>query len=229
MTMSIEKRIAEWEVIHPRRRLTSGDVAGFLSSEVNRITTAQLQAADRVIVSQERIKAGIDKVALETRGIVDGIEGLASMFEWGFAELVWQLEHQREILKNILRVLQAPLDTQAKELRRRAEKAYKNGWIDDALEDFLKSEKKNKYDFAVHISLGHIHFFEKKNPETALKYYEKAVKYATPVSLYHASFALLHTGLIKYLQGCFQEAYEAALKAKELYTNLYEAHFQCAQ
>lgn len=147
----------------------------------------------------------------------------------GFTEIVWQLEQQRFVLEDILRVLQAPLDTQAKELRKRAENAYKNGWFDDALEDFLESEKKNRYDFTVHQYLGNIYFFEKKNPKMALEYYNKTVKYAKPASPYHASFALLHIGLLNYLHGDNMKACEATAEAIKLSPNLYEAHYQNAQ
>jgi tetratricopeptide (TPR) repeat protein len=136
---------------------------------------------------------------------------------------------QTETLTGILKVLQAPLDTQAKELRRRAERAYTNGWIDDALEDFLESEKKNRYDFTVHLSLGNIYLFHKRDPKKALEYYGKAAKYAEPYSPYHAALALLHIGLIRYLQGDFQKAYEATSKALKISPTFFEAHYQHAQ
>ncbi len=203
--------------------------AEFISSEVDRTISAQLKAADRIIVSQERIESGIDKVAVGLDKVSVGIEGLASAFEWGFSEIVWHLEQQSDVLKEILKVLQAPLDTQAKELKGRAEDAYRNGWIDDALQDFLQSENKNRYDFTIHQSLGNIYLFHKKNEDKALEYYEKAAKYATPKSGYHASLALLHLGLVRYQQGDYEKAYEATRKAIELSPNLYEAHYQCAQ
>jgi len=201
----------------------------FISSQTQEIVSAQVEAADRLIVSQERVASGIDKVGVSVDRVADGLEGLEAAFEWGFSEIVWHLEQERAVLKDILKVLQAPLDTQAKELRQRAEEAYRNGWIDDALEDFLESERKNRYDFTVHHSLGNIYFFHKKVPEKALEFFEKAAKYATPKSPYHASVSLLHIGLVKYLQQDFQGAYEAAKKATELSPNLYEAHYQCAQ
>ncbi len=48
----------------------------------------------------------------------------------------------------------ALLNTQAKERRKRAEEAFANGWIDDADEDFLESEKLNKFNLSIHINLG---------------------------------------------------------------------------
>jgi len=230
--MSFERRFEDWEVTHSRQWIATTDrrtVAEFISDQTHRIVSAQLEAADRIIVSQDRIAEGIDKTALEVDRVADGLESLASTFEWGFSEMVWQLEQQRAVLEEILTVLQVPLDTQAKELRKRAEDAYRNGWIDDALEDFLESEKRNRYDFTIHQSLGNIYLFHKKDPEKALGCYEKAVKYAAPRSPYHASLALLHIGLTDYLQGDFQKAYEATSEAIELSPNLYEAHYQHAQ
>lgn len=227
-----ERRFEGWSVAHPRRSTPATGkeaVANFISAQTDKIVSAQLKAADRIIVSQDRIASGIGKVALGIDRVADGLEGLASAFDWGFSEMIWQLEQQRTVLEEILTVLQAPLDTQAEELRKRAEDAYRNGWIDDALKDFLESENKNRYDFTIHQSLGNIYLFHKKIPEKALEYYEKAVKYAKPKSSYHASFALLHVGLTRYLQEDFQKAYEATLETIELSPNLYEAHYQCAQ
>ena len=42
-----------------------------------------------------------------------------------------------------------PLDIQAKERKKRAEEAFANRWIDDAEEEFLESEKLNKFDFSI--------------------------------------------------------------------------------
>lgn len=207
----------------------SVDVPSFVSNQTAIILNTQIKVANRIIVSQNRISSGIDETTLGIDRLYDGLESLAAAFDWGFSELVWQLEQQREVLTNILERLELPLDTQAKELKKRAEKAYRNGLVDDALEDFLESEKKNRYDFTVHQYLGNIYFFEKKMIETALEYYEKAVKYATPESPYYASFALIHIALIKYIQEDFQKAYEATSKAIDISPNFYEAHFQHAR
>lgn len=224
-----EEKIESWQVTHPRRWVATADRAdavNFLSNQTKKVVKAQLEAADRIIVSQDRIA---DKIDIATRDVTEGLEELRATFEWGFTELIWQIEQERKVLKDILEVLQAPLDTQAKELRKRAEYAYRNGWINDALADFLESEKKNRYDFTIHQSLGNVYLFEKKDPNKALEYYEKAVKYATPKSSYYASISLLHLGLVRYLRGDFERAHEATLKAIELSPNLYEAHYQHAQ
>jgi len=231
-----EEKIESWQVAHPRRWIATADraeVLNFLSTQTKKVVKAQLEAADRIIVSQDRVVDEIDRATREiTEGLEEitwGLKELQATFEWGFTELIWQIEQERKVLKDILEVLQAPLDTQAKELRKRAEYAYRNGWINDAITDFLESENKNRYDFTIHQNLGNIYLFEKRNSEKALEYYEKAVKYAAPKSSYYASISLLHLGLVRYLRGDFQRAYEATLKAIELSPNLYEAHYQHAQ
>ncbi len=226
---SFEERINNWQTIHPRQWISTtnrGDVANFISAQTEEIIESQVEAANAIIVSQDRIA---DKIDIATREITGGFQELQATFDWGFTELIWQIEQEREVLKDILKVLQAPLDTQAKELKKRAEYAYQNGWIDDALKDFLESEKKNRYDFTIHQNLGNIYLFKKKDQDKALEYYKKAVKYATPKSSYYTSISLLHIGVVKYLQKDFKEAYNATLKAIELSPDFYEAHYQHAQ
>jgi tetratricopeptide (TPR) repeat protein len=210
-----ERRYEEWISSLPRYLVVT-------DYQIERIIRAQLEAADRIIISQDRINKEVSRLSSLSEEILYTID-------WRLSELSWQLEMQTETLKRILKVLEAPLGTQAKELRRRAERAYANGWIDDALEDFLESEKRNRYDFTVHLSLGNIYLFHKREPEKALEYYGKAAKYAESYSPYHAAFALLHIGLIRYLQGDFQKAYEATSKALKIFPNFFEAHYQHAQ
>jgi len=222
-----ERRLEHWELTHVRH--TIAKTGNKIAEAISKNTKRKIEVANRFIVSQERISQGIEEISVGIDRLSDGLESLRAAFDWGFSEIVWQLEQERELLLNIKKILEAPLDNQAKELRKRAEEAYKNGWIEDALDDFLESEKKNRYDFIVHQYLGNIYFFEKKNPKKALSYYEKALKYSTPKSPYHGSIALLHIGLINYLQKDFQKACEATSEAIKLFPNLLEAYYQRAQ
>ncbi len=229
-------RFENWSLTHPRAYWVQADetgLVGFLHGEFSRLRNVQLEAvaraSDNIIASQDRIAEKTDQLNIGAEKIADGLEGIGAAFEWGFAELIWRVEEQRLLLRQILEVLQKPLDTQSKELRMRAENAYRQGWFDDALSDFLESEKKNRYDFSIYQSLGNIYFFERKNPEKALEYYEKMAKYAKPESAYHSSLAHLHIGLIKYLQGNIVGACQATSQAIALSPLLYEAHYQHAQ
>lgn len=200
-----------------------------LSKQTEALIATQIASTSDIISSQERISEGIDNVAYGVEKVEEGIYGLKAAFEWGISEVVWQIEQNRGVLKGILAVLMAPLDTQAKELRRRAEDAYTNGWFEDALEDFLESEKKNKYDFSVHISIGMIYLFQKIDKEKALEYFDKAIKYAKPKSPYHASCALLYKALIKRDFGLIEEAERCADEAVKLCPDFAEALYQNAQ
>lgn len=204
-----------------------------ISRSTQAMIAAQLASTRAIIASQERIQEtiseGLDDLACSIRDVAEGIYGLQAAFEWGISEVVWQIEQNRKELRSILGVLSAPLDTQAKELRKRAEEAYANGWFEDALEDFFESEKKNRYDFSIHISVGMIYLFNKMNKEKALEYFDKAIKYATPKSKYHTSFALLHKALIKRDFGHIEEAEACAREAVELSSDFAEALYQCAQ
>jgi tetratricopeptide (TPR) repeat protein len=230
--LALEERFKNWSIEHPRQWHVGADTTGiidFLSAQTDKIVTTQIKMANNIVVSQERTASEIARVAVGVDRFAEGLESLAAMFEWGFSELVWHLEEQRKVLQDILSVLQAPLDTQAKELKKRAEHAYRNGWFEDAVEDFVESEKKNRYDFTIHQNLGNIYLFEKKKPVKALEYYERAAKYATREYPYHAAIAFLHIGLVRYLQGNFQKAYEATSKALDMSPSLYEVHYQHAQ
>jgi tetratricopeptide (TPR) repeat protein len=233
---SFDVRLKEWESMHPRQWVATTDrsqLATFLSEQTPKYFEAQLELADRIVVSQEGIEREVNSIKAEIKeglsSIEVGVKDLRATFEWGFSELIWRLEQEDEQLREILDTLQASLDTDARKLRNRAEKAYQNEWVVKALEDFLESEKRNSCDFTVHFYLGNIYLFHKGNAGKALEYYEKAVKYAPSEVPYYAAFALLHVGLVKYLQTDFQAAYDATQKAIELYPNLYEAHYQHAR
>src|ERR1051326_6128035 len=87
------------------------------------------------------IKDSLSDIASDLRYEVTdlsaGIDALKADFNLVMGDVIWKLELQSATLTNILRTLQAPLDTAAKELRARAEDAYRNGWYQEALDDFV--------------------------------------------------------------------------------------------
>ena len=222
-----QRRLEYWENTHVRQTISSAGTD--LVEAMKRHQKSMISSANSIIISQERIAEGIEELSAEVSNVYEGLNSLAGIFTWGFAEIAWQLEQQSHLLTKVKEILEAPLDTEALNIKRRAEKAYKNGWTEDALEDFLEAEKKNRYDFTVHQYLGDIYFFEHKNFDMALSYYEKAVKYSRPESRYHTSFALLHIGLLRHLNEEFERAYAATAEAIELSPDLLEAHYQHAQ
>ena len=200
-----------------------------LKDAIQNNTKAQLVSATTIIASQQRLNEGIADLNQGMVRIEDGLEGLRSTLEWGISEVIWQIEQNREVLKSIIEVLMAPLNTQAKERRRRAEEAYANGWIEDAEDEFLESEKLNKFDFSIHISLGMTYLFHLVDKEKALEYFIKAEKYARPKSDYYTSFALLYQALIKRDTGHLAEAERLSSEAIRISPDLVEAKYQNAQ
>lgn len=197
-----------------------------LKNAINNQTKAQLTVANSIIASQERISEGIQNLE---RNVVNSMEGLKASFEWGISEVVWQLEKTREELKNILDTIQSPLETEAIERKRRGEEAFANGWIDDAEIEFLESEKLNKFDFSIHISLGLIYLFHRIDKNKAYTYFNNAIKYAEPKSKYYTSFSLLFKALICRDFDDIEKAERCTEKAIELYPSLTEAYYQSAQ
>jgi WD40 repeat protein/tetratricopeptide (TPR) repeat protein len=177
------------------------------------------------------LERGFSTLAHGMQQVADGVEALHADFTWAMGALLWKLELQQETLRDILTTLQSPLSTEARELRRRAEFAYQQGWYEEALSDFLASEERNYQDFAIHQAIGNIYLYHKQplELEKAREYYRKAGKYATPHSPYHAALGYLHAAFVCYLQQDDAAAIENAQRAVELYPKWIEAHYELAK
>lgn len=194
------------------------------TQKIRKAVTNQLSKTDAVIASNEAIaeltsetnsilEAGLSDIANNITagfsGLASGLQELCFAVDDGFREVNYKLDLQNETLKAIKDILERPLDTQAKELRKRGEYAYLNSWIDEAENDLLESEKKNYQDFiALHI-LGNIYYHYKKNNQKALEYYQKAAKYAAPQSKADACKALLCAAKVYKEIGSVEDAYKS--------------------
>lgn len=163
-----------------------------------------LRAQQSSLVSSQResrlaTDAGFDTLGYTISTSVDwlagGIADLRSDFNLLMGETIWLLQLQEAHLKSILETLQAPLDTSARELRRRAERAYENGWYEEALADFLDSAERNYQDFAVHRSIANIHLFHRRDLNAALEYFLKTAKYARAVDAIQSAEAHYYAGI----------------------------------
>lgn len=200
-----------------------------LQRQTSTFINAQLSSSNDIVISQDRIKESIDNVAYSIKDVEDGIFGLQAAFEFGISEVVWQIEQNRSYLLKILDELRSPLTTRANEYRDRGKQAYADALYDDALSDFLESEKLNRYDFTVYISIGIIYLFHLNNLRKAEEYFDKAIKYAKPKSNYFTSFALLYKGLIKRANGLIDDAEKCTADAIQFTNKLAEAKYQNAQ
>lgn len=202
--------------------------------EIRDAVKSQLKKTDDVIASNKSVANMISQVGnafseipnaiSEVSYAVDlgfnelayGLQELCFITENGFMEIADRIALQNETLKAIKEILERPLDIQAKELRKRAEFAYLNNWVDEAETDLLEAEKKNYQDFIVHQILGNIYFHHKKNYPKAIEYYQKAAKYASPVLKKHASNALVCASMIYYKLNQISDAHDATEEALKL-------------
>jgi tetratricopeptide (TPR) repeat protein len=143
-------------------------------------------------------------------------------------DVIWRQEMQTAALKDILRTLQAPLDTASRELRARGEDAYRNGWYQEALSDFLESEQKNYQDFAVHRFIGNIYLYHIVDLPRASEYFRKAAKYARPRDCKQAAEAEFFAGIAFGLQKVYDAALKHMLEVVSLNATFYEAHYMAA-
>jgi tetratricopeptide (TPR) repeat protein len=191
--------------------------------EVRRVLEDQLEQTYKIIASEEAIAdiiSEVDNTLVSGFSMLGaGLQELCFITEDGLREVCDRLDLQNKTLEAIKEILEKPLDTQAKELRKRAEEAYLNNWIEEAETDLLEAEKKNYQDFIVHQILGNIYYHHKGNYEKALEYYEKAAKYAIPRSQKHAGNALLCAAMVHYKRGELHDAYKSTKTAIELSLN----------
>lgn len=185
--------------------------------ELRSAREAQIRSAEQIVVSQEGAAYEISclrrDLVSESASVSSSLEELTATFEWGFTELIWHAQQQTSLLKHLSDQLAAPLDTQARELRKRAEYAYWQRWYEEALKDFLVAAEKNPYDFIVQHYIGNILLFHKGDPDRSAAYFEGAAKFALPKAPMCASFSLLHAGEARRRQGRLEDAYEIISRA----------------
>src|ERR1035441_8216898 len=76
--------------------------------------------SDRAVVEglgslEERFAEGVGELSYDLRDVSAGIDQLRADFHVLMGDVVWKLEMQTTVLNDILRTLQAPLDTASKE------------------------------------------------------------------------------------------------------------------
>lgn len=158
-----------------------------------------------------------------------GLDELNADFNFLLGDVVWKLELHQETLSNILHEIRlAEFEREARAYRSRAEKAYLNGWYEEALSDFLEAEKRNYPDFAVLRSIANICLYHLVNLSKALEYFGKAAKYARPSDTRQSAEAHYFAAISHAAQYQFDQGIEELNEAVTLNPQLYEAHYQKA-
>jgi len=118
--------------------------------------------------------------------LAGGLDQLNADFNFLLGDVIWKLEMHEEALSNLLHEIRlAEFEREARAYRSRAEKAYLNGWYEEALTDFLEAEKRNYPDFGVLRSIANICLYHLVNLKDSLEYFQKAAKYARPSDARH--------------------------------------------
>ncbi|HZF37741.1 MAG TPA: hypothetical protein VE715_02860 [Blastocatellia bacterium] len=167
------------------------------------------------------------RVALGIEKLAGGLESLKADFNLLLGDLVWRSEMQQESLTSILEEIRlAEFEREARAYRTRAERAYLNGWYEEALGDFLEAEKRNYPDYAVHRSIAQIYLYHIINLPKALEYFDKAAKYARPSDQKQAAEAHYFAGIVCVIERQLEPALGHLRRATELNPELAEAHYE---
>jgi len=184
------------------------------------------KVADPVFVHPETKPDALLLFGLNEDDIAQGVSGLKASFEWGISDVLWLLEQQKPIYRELMATLSKSENLSTAQFKINAQNAYSKGWFEEALKDYHKVEKREEADFTVYTSMGMIYLFHLVNKEKALEYFGKASEWARTRSLFYTSYALLFQVLIKKDLGANEEAETiakaAVAKAPDFSTALYE-------
>ncbi|MGH9753502.1 MAG: TPR end-of-group domain-containing protein, partial [Blastocatellia bacterium] len=167
------------------------------------------------------------RLGLSIEKLAGGLERLKADFNLLLGDVVWRLEMQQETLTNLLDEIRlAEFEREARAYRTRAERAYLNGWYEEALADFLEAEKRNYPDYTVHRSIAQIYLYHIVDLPQALEYFSKAAKYARPSDLTGAAEAHYFAGIVCVIERRLEQALDHLREATGLNPELAEAHYQ---
>jgi tetratricopeptide (TPR) repeat protein len=168
-------------------------------------------------------------VAFDATMLAQGVAQLKADFLPLLGDAIWKLELQHATTSEILEELRlAEFEREARAYRTRAERAYLNGWYEEALNDFLAAEARNYPDYAVLRSIANIYLYHVIDLPQALEYFRKAAKYARPVDARQAAEAHFFAALVCNLQQQPAEALTHLQAALELQPQFAEAQYQYA-
>ncbi|MBO0862087.1 MAG: hypothetical protein J2P21_27055 [Chloracidobacterium sp.] len=197
--------------------LTARDHQVAIKSGLGALNPERLRRASENTV---RLMLGIEKLA-------GGLESLKADFNLLLGDHIWRSEMRQESLTSILEEIRlAEFEREAKAYRTRAERAYLNGWYEEALGDFLEAAKRNYPDYSVHRSIAQIYLYHIINLPKALDYFLKAAKYARPSDQKQAAEAHYFAAIVCVVESRLETALEHLRQATELNPELAEAHYE---
>ncbi len=168
-------------------------------------------------------------LAFDATTLAQGVAQLKADFTPLLGAAIWKLELQHAATLEVLEELRlAEFEREARAYRTRAERAYLNGWYEEALHDFLAAEQRNYPDYAVLRCIANIYLYHVINLPNALEYFSKAAKYARPLDSRQAAEAHFFAALVCNLQQQPEDALTQLQAALELQPQFAEAQYQSA-
>lgn len=199
-----------------------------LSQEQHRTALVEGLGAVRNRARNE-MRAALQTLEFNLATLAGGVAQLKADFTPLFGDIIWKLEMQHTVLHNVLEEIRlAEFEREARAYRTRAERAYLNGWYDEAIRDFLEAEKRNYPDYVVLRSIGNIYLYHLINLPQALAYFRKAAKYARPSDAQQAAEAHYFASLVCLVEQQLEDAMAELQEAIKLQPQFSEAHYQCA-
>jgi tetratricopeptide (TPR) repeat protein len=211
-----------------------------ISNQIRSLHGDVKYATDRVsgkfddLIFEQR--QGFNALSGGIQDIVGGMYEIASVIEWGFGELSWQMQQQTSVLHEITNVLHRIEDNQirseqikADRWRLDAEEHRRRSDYDQALKFFLKSLDANSLDYRTYIGLAetYLRIGQFANAKT---YIEKSLRHAPSSGNFsYKSYSLRLIGRIYYCWEDYDNAIESLKRAVELSPDYTKAYYDLAQ
>lgn len=127
----------------------------------------------------------------------DGLEHLRADFDLLSGDEVWKSVLSQEPINSLLEEVRLPeFEREARAYRTRAERAYLNGWYEEALNDFLEAAQRNYPDYSVHRSIASLYLYHIIDLPKALEYFRRAAKYSRPGDPGQSAVAHYFAGIV---------------------------------
>ena len=169
-------------------------------------------------------------VELSLEKMAGGLDQLNADFNLLLGDLIWRLEMHQETLNGVLQEIRlAEFEREARAYRLRAERAYANGWYEEALADCLEAEKRNYPDFAVLRLIANIYLYHLIDLPKSLEYFRKAAKYSRPSEPRQSAEAHYFAAIVAVVQKRLDEGLAHIREAVQLNPRFYEGHYQRAR
>ncbi|MBI2717173.1 MAG: hypothetical protein HY245_09290 [Rhizobiales bacterium] len=174
---------------------------------------ALFKGIERVAASADIQVSELQQISGTMGSIEDRLYKIRDVLDVGFDTLAASLDITNTELERMTDLLANPTKTQSLEFARRASSSLKNGWHEEALEDFMKVVELDKFNYIARYLMGILLAEQKGDSVGAFEAFANAARYAKPDSKYYCSSSQYWQGVICNLQDRTDDALNFALLA----------------